>query len=223
MAFDPTALAVYLVTDHEICATAGHSVAETVSAAVIAGVRTVQVRAKDAATGQYLAEVLEVDQAIRSLNIDGVLLFVNDRVDVALAAHLAGANIAGVHLGQSDLPTKVARQLLWTDALIGLSVSNLNQLRAADDSVDYFGIGPLYSTPTKTDTEAALGLAGCAELAAATSVPSVTIGGVKDADLAGIRAVGFAGGAVVSAICGVADPGQAAAQLLTTWQEVIHR
>ncbi len=219
--FDTETLSIYLVTDADQCRTAGRSVAETVQAAVEAGIRSVQVRAKDANTGSFLAEVLEVGEIIRRMDSRGeTLLFVNDRVDVALAAHNHGAPIAGVHLGHTDLPAAAARELLWPGALIGISVNDLDQLRAAEPVADYFGIGPLYPTPTKADAEPALGLAGCASLAAGTAIPAVTIGGVKASDLPGIRAAGLAGGAVVSAICAASDPSRATADLLDAWRGV---
>jgi thiamine-phosphate diphosphorylase len=220
--FDTAALSVYLVTDAEQCQAAGRSVVETVAGAVKAGVRAVQVRAKDANTASFLAEVLELGEALIDLDPTGeVLLFINDRVDVALAARQAGVRVAGVHLGHTDLPPNIARKLLWSGALIGVSVNNAGQLQAAEGVADYFGIGPLYPTPTKVDAEPALGLSGCAALAASTSVPAVTIGGVKTADLPRIRRAGLQGGAVVSAICAAANPAAASAALVASWQGAI--
>ena len=102
--------AVYLVTDADQCAASGRSVPDTVAAAVAAGVRAVQVRAKDAHGGGFLAEVLAVADALAAtLGGEDTALIVNDRIDIALAARAAGARVDGVHVGQSDLPAASVR------------------------------------------------------------------------------------------------------------------
>ena len=212
----PVDLSVTLVTDRGIARAAGHELPELVARAVRGGVTCVQVREKDAAGAAFLATVLAVAAALPA----GVTLLVNDRVDVFLAARAAGARVHGVHVGQSDLPVTAVRALVGPDAVIGLSASSAEQLRAAADSparVDYVGIGALHATTTKRDAPAPLGLAEFARLAAASALPAVGIGGVRAADLPGLRAAGAAGGAVVSAICGAADPEAAARELAAAW------
>ena len=222
MSLDPAGLALYLVTDTDLCRAAGHTVPSVVSAAVRAGVRAVQVRAKDASGAAFLGEVLEVADAIAGVpGGERVDLYVNDRVDVALAARAAGARVAGVHLGQSDLPAAAARRILWPGALIGVSVVDDDTLRAVE-AADYLGIGPLRDTATKPDAERALGRTGVAALARAATVPAVAIGGISAADLPRLRADGLAGAAVVSAICAAADPERAARDLLRAWNERTH-
>jgi thiamine-phosphate pyrophosphorylase len=136
-----------------------------------------------------------------------VPLIINDRLDVALAC---GAQ--GVHLGQSDMPAALARQLLPPEVFIGLSVENLADVaRAAGQPVDYLGISPVYATPTKTDTARPWGLAGVRQVRALTRLPLVAIGGIHQGNAAAVLQAGADGLAVVSAICAAADP-QAAAQ-----------
>ncbi|MFT4296347.1 MAG: bifunctional hydroxymethylpyrimidine kinase/phosphomethylpyrimidine kinase [Micropruina sp.] len=214
--FDTTVLAVYLVTDAGQCAAAGRSVADTVAAAVRSGVRSVQVRAKDASGATFLDDVAAVADAIASVPGADCVLIVNDRVDVALAARARGVPVDGVHVGQSDLPAPVLRAILWPGAILGVSAATREEIRAAEPYADYLGIGPLRDTATKPDADPALGLARVAELAA-TRLPAVTIGGVLADDLPGLRAAGLDGAAVVSGICAAPDPGEAARTYLARW------
>ncbi|MBO0982423.1 thiamine phosphate synthase [Rathayibacter sp. SD072] len=208
-------LSLYLVTDTRQCGARG--VPAVVSAAVLGGVRTVQIRDHDASAAELLALVLAVADVLD----ERTTLVVDDRVDVALAARLAGARVHGVHLGQSDLPVLAARQLLGPDAVLGLTANTPAHLEAVHalpaGTVDYLGVGVIRPTATKPDHPVPLGIDGFADLAAATPLPCVAIGGVGLHDAAALRAAGAAGLAVVSAICTAEDPAAAAAALRAEW------
>lgn len=209
------ALAVYLVTDEAICDAAGRTVADTARLAVAGGVTCVQVRSKSAPARDFLAQVLAVAEAVG----DRVPVLVNDRVDVFLAARDAGAGVAGVHVGQSDLPALAVRRTIGADAVLGLSAATPDEIaRAAADAVDYIGIGPVYDTATKADAPAGGGIEWAAGLAARSSLPAVAIGGITAADAAPLARAGFAGAAVVSAICAAGDPAAAARTLADEWR-----
>ncbi|MCE5309748.1 MAG: thiamine phosphate synthase, partial [Acidobacteriales bacterium] len=136
-------------------------------------------------------------------------LLINDRVDVALAV---GAD--GVHIGQSDMDFRDARKLLGPDALIGFSIETMEQAaEAAGLDAAYFGVSPVFSTPTKTDTAAEWRLDGLRRLRAASGQVLVGIGGISVVNAAGVIRAGADGIAVVSAICGAADPERAAREL----------
>lgn len=200
---DPRALRLMLVTERALCGARGLS--EVVAAAVRGGVGSVQLRDKTLDARELVALARALKAQLAGL---GVPLIVNDRLDVALAA---GAD--GVHLGQRDLPVAEARRL-WPQGLIGLSIENAAQLRAAESqAIDYYGASPVFATPTKTDTAPALGLPGLAALRALTSRPLLAIGGITAANAAAVRAAGADGLAVVSALCAAADP-EAATQAL---------
>ncbi|SPF68027.1 thiamine-phosphate diphosphorylase [Propionibacterium ruminifibrarum] len=210
-------LRLYLVTDEPQCASAGRSVLQTVVAAVDGGVTCVQLRAKDTDGGPFLAQVLEVSRAVG----DRVPVIVNDRVDVFLAARELGAAVAGVHIGQSDLPAPLVRALIGDDAFLGLSASTDSEIIAAqaEGACDHLGIGAVHDTATKTDAPGGLGVAGVARAASLVGLPAVAIGGVKVPDMAPLAAAGLDGGAVVSAICCAPDPRRAAAELLAAWTD----
>ncbi|PAT36031.1 thiamine phosphate synthase [Vandammella animalimorsus] len=209
-------LALYLVTDSGQCARAGRNLQETVLRAVEGGVRIVQIREKDASAREFLASVCAVAQVLPTQ----VPLLVNDRIDVFLAARAAGARVAGVHIGQSEIPAKLARQLIGPQAILGLSAATPAALAEAERCgvVDYVGIGPLNTTTTKKNAPPALGLPALQALSQGVRLPAVAIGGIGSGDMAGLRAAGFDGAAVVSAICAAPDPRQAAQALLQAWQ-----
>ena len=77
----------------------------------------------------------------------GALLIVNDDVEAAIAI---GAD--GLHVGQDDMLARDARERIGTSMILGLSVET-EELAAAVDpaTVDYAGIGPVFSTSTKPD------------------------------------------------------------------------
>jgi thiamine-phosphate pyrophosphorylase len=210
-------LSVYLVTDARLVAAAGHDLVELVRAATGNGVTAVQVREKDAPAGVFLDTVLRIADVIPG----DVALIVNDRVDVFLAARAAGAPVAGVHVGQSDLPVASVRELIGPDAILGLSAATDEQLchaAASPARVDYVGVGALHATSTKKDAPAPLGHDRFARLVALSGLPSVGIGGVTQTDLPQMRSAGAAGAAVVSAICSADQPAEAARQLRAAWE-----
>jgi thiamine-phosphate pyrophosphorylase len=207
-------LRLYLVTDTALCtALPGRTVADVVRQAVAGGVTCVQLRDKTASTRDLVALARAVQH---SLSGTGVPLVINDRIDVALAC---GAQ--GVHLGQSDMGVADARRLLPEHVFLGLSVERMADVHEAQqlnpEWVDYFGVSPVFATPTKTDTAPPWGLAGLAQVRAATALPLVAIGGVSAQCASDLRAAGADGLAVVSAICAATDPKAAAQALLTAF------
>ncbi|MBB1074397.1 thiamine phosphate synthase [Rhodoferax sp. 4810] len=195
-------LRLYLVTDQQ--ALRGRSLTDVVNQAVLGGVTCVQLREKTASTRDFVTLALALQRLLKPL---GVPLVINDRIDVALAC---GAQ--GVHLGQSDMPVMLARQLLPPEVFIGLSVENLDDVRrAAALPVDHLGVSPVFATPTKTDTAPPWGLSGLRQVRAMTDLPLVAIGGIHLSNAAEMLAAGADGLAVVSALCSADDP-RAAAQ-----------
>jgi len=212
----PVDLSVYLVTDAAQAAASGRDVARTVELAVAGGVTAVQIREKDASSRDFLRTVLRVSDVLPS----EVSLFVNDRVDVFLAARAAGARVTGVHVGQDDLPVATVRELVGPKAVIGLSAATPDELLAAESDaarVDYVGIGILRATRTKADAPAPLGIDGFGRHASLVGLPAVAIGGVTVADMAPLRVAGAAGAAVVSGICAAADPCSASRAFAQAW------
>jgi len=207
-------LGLYLVTDRELCL--GRPLPEVVAQAVAGGVNVVQLREKSASTRQFV----ELGRALLALLAPlGVPLIINDRLDVALAVGAQGA-----HLGQSDMPVAEARAILGPKALLGLSVETMAQLREAEalpqGLVDYYGLSPIFQTPTKADAGPGWGLAGLgqarAEVDAGSRRPIVAIGGIGPGNAASVLRCGAGALAVVSAICSAPDPQAASRELADT-------
>lgn len=198
---------LYLVTDRIIAQQAGHTVAFVVEEACRAGVRWVQLREKELSTRAFLEAARELKQITQAY---GARLIINDRVDIALAV-----DADGVHVGQDDMPYEVVRSLVGPDKLIGLSVNNMIELRAAlDDKPDYLGVAAVFATNTKLDTSNLLGLDGLREICTSTSLPTFAIGGINATNIKQIMQAGATGAAVVSAICGQPSPYEATRELL---------
>jgi len=200
--FDPT---LYLVTDQRLCGE--RSVLDVVGLAVRGGATMVQLREKRL----DMRSLVDLARALKGLLEPlGVPLIINDRVDAALAV---GAH--GVHLGQHDMPAKLARHLLGDSALIGLSVERLEHIREAERlDVDYYGVSPIFPTSTKPGLNTPWGLAGLAAVRQATARPLVAIGGINLDNACAALTAGADGVAVVSAICAAADPLKAAEDLV---------
>ncbi len=204
MGLDARNLLLYLVTDRALCAQYG--LTETVAAAVRGGVSFVQLRDKTATTKDRVEQATALKQALRGT---GVPLVINDDLAAAVAA-----DVDGVHIGQDDADPQQARTALGPDKIIGLSCETAAHVRAVDPSVaDYLGLGTVFPTATKADHSPSIGLSGLADLAALAKLPTVAIGGLKQAHCPDVMRAGCDGMAVVSAICGQADPLRAAASL----------
>jgi thiamine-phosphate pyrophosphorylase len=200
--FDPKIWRLCLVTDRGLAL--GRPLVDVVAQAVSGGVTMVQLREKDCTTREFLEEARALKALLAPL---GVPLVINDRIDIALAV-----NADGLHVGQTDMPVDVARAMLGPGKILGLSITNAEQMSHADASkTDYLGVGPLYLQSTKTNASNPLGVEGFAALRAMTERPVMAIGGLKADNCAPVLASGADGLAVVSGIVSADDPRAAAA------------
>jgi thiamine-phosphate pyrophosphorylase len=176
------------------------------------GVDLVQLRRKGL---EWRDEVDQLRQLGALARPTGALLSANDRADVA-----AFADVDVLHVGQDDLPPRLARRLLGPDVLIGLSSHDEKQLEAAvaDPDVDYFCVGPVWATPTKQGRPG-VGLdllrraAAIAPPFAAGAKPWFVTGGVDPRTLDEVLETGARRVVVVRAVTEAADPGAVAAEL----------
>jgi thiamine-phosphate pyrophosphorylase len=178
---------VYPLTDVQL---SGLSHAEQVRRLSLGGASFIQLREKR-------MPALEFYEQAKAAQQSGVRLIINDRVDIALAV---GA--AGVHLGQDDMPPEAARKLLGPQAIIGYSTHNVDQaIDAVRLPIDYLAIGPIFSTTTKTDTAAVLGLEGLRAVRQAVGdFPLVAIGGITHANAREVIHAGADSVAVISTL-----------------------
>jgi thiamine-phosphate pyrophosphorylase len=187
-----------------------HDLETFLSAVLEAGADIVQLREKGAEAGDLLRWSTTFRAAADRY---GALFVMNDRPDVAIAA---GAD--GVHLGQNDLPPAVARQLMGTEMLIGLSTHTRGEFDAGATEADYLCAGPIYATPTKpgrpaTGLEIVTHAAG-RQRDGVERRPWFAIGGIDAALLPGVIEAGATRIVVVRA-AGGPDPLASVKALLT--------
>ena len=163
------------------------------------------------ARGRELTGREHFDLAVRLSDSQTVRLFVNDRLDVALAVPTAG-----VQLGHGSLPVSTARALnpLWW---IGKSVHDLAEADAARaEGADYLVVGPVFATATHPG-RSPLGLAKLQQIAAAAGeIPVIAIGGITGDRVREVRCSGAYGVAAIRAFWDDAEPA-AAARRMREW------
>ena len=190
------------IADDDLCRCVGE--------ALDAGAPAVQLRDKTSGA----ADTLELARSLReACGARNALFFVNDRVDIALAA---GAD--GVHLGPEDPPVRVARELGGGDFLIGASAGTVLEAEQAErDGADYLGCGSVFATRSKADAGVPIGLQGLGAVVRAVPIPVVAIGGIRPLAAPLIREAGAAGSAVISALLGPAPVYETVRSLLAPW------
>jgi thiamine-phosphate pyrophosphorylase len=190
---DPRALRVYVLTSASF---AGRSHRDVAAAAIAGGATAIQLRAPELPDDELLRVAIDLAERCREAD---VLFIVNDRPDVAVAS---GAD--GVHVGQGD-DLDGARASLGPDGVLGISVGSIEQARGAvDRGADYVAV-TVWGTPTKPEATPG-GPELVREIAGASSIPVVGIGGIDAANAASVLAAGAAGVAVISAVAAAPDP-----------------
>jgi len=161
---------LYPVISSEFCA--GRSPEEVFAAAAAGGAKVIQIREKHMADSR-LCELVRACRPVADRF--GVLLIVDDRAEVALAA---GAD--GVHVGQDDASVAEVKEVS-PDLLVGKSTHNLAELLAAqEEGTDYLNIGPIYPTKTKSVSYPAVGIELLRELVPHVAIPFSVMGGIKE-------------------------------------------
>ena len=187
---------------------------DRVTAALRSGVAMVQHRCKSGSDRSRLAEAKALAALCQN---HGALLIINDRIDLALAV-----DADGVHLGQDDLPTDVARGLIGPERLLGRSTHSLDQVAQANrEDCDYLGLGPVNTTAVKPERPA-IGAELVGQALAITQKPVFAIGGITQANLSQLMAVGCRRVAVIGAIMGSNTPAESSQSLLNSLSRLNH-
>ena len=146
---------------------------EVVGKMLEAGVKFIQYREKEKPALDRYNECL---QLVKMTKEAGATFIIDDFIDLAIAV-----NADGVHIGQSDLPPQVVRNLIGEDKIIGLSTHEVAQLEKSNDLgdiIDYIGVGPVYATQTKKNA-VPVGFSYVDYAAKHAKHPFVAIGGIK--------------------------------------------
>jgi thiamine-phosphate pyrophosphorylase len=184
---------IYAIADAD--ALAPRPVAGAVAEMAAAGVLSIQVRAKRW-SGRQWHEAVEA--CCRELEGSGAALWLDDRADLA-----ALFPVAGVHLGQADLPPAAARRVIGDRRWIGQSTHDRRQLAAAgaDPEVDMIAVGPIFPTTGKARPDPVVGLELLRRARAATAKPLLAIGGIDAGSVAAVLAAGADAAVVLGAVC----------------------
>jgi thiamine-phosphate pyrophosphorylase len=183
----------------------GGSDFDLLNAAVRGGARIIQLREKRLPAG----ELYRMAFAFRKITAEaGMLLIINDHIDIALAV-----DADGVHLGQEDLPLSAARRIA-PELLIGISTHSREEaLKAQAEGADYINIGPIFPTRTKEGAAQFLGPEAIPEIAAGLRIPFTVMGGINEVNVEQVLIHGACRVAVVTAVTMAADMATAVAAL----------
>jgi thiamine-phosphate pyrophosphorylase len=188
---------LYLITDRKLF-NAQCSMYLAIEAALMGGVKFIQLREKDLPTRKLL------DMAYWMLGLTkeyNAKLLINDRVDIALAV-----NADGVHLGQKSLPAHAVRKIAGNKLLIGVSTHSFDEAAGAEeDGADFITLGPIYQTPSKLKYGNPVGIDVLRRVKSRVSIPVLPIGGIKMDKVKEVMDAGADGVALISAILAAED------------------
>jgi thiamine-phosphate pyrophosphorylase len=183
---------LYVITDEEL--SHGRSHVEIAKAAILGGADVIQLRDKRAGSRNLYETALQIRKLTNEV---GVQFIVNDRLDIALAV-----NADGLHVGQDDLPTAVAREYLGPRKILGVSIRTVEEaLLAEKDGADYLGAGPVFEArSTKADAGEPRGIQLIRNICSKIALPIVAIGGINHENISSVIEAGAQCAAVISAV-----------------------
>lgn len=186
---------LYLITDRHECS---RPLPDVVAEACKAGVRAVQLREKDL-SAQDLFKL--GGQLKRICDNEEAQLFVNDRLDIALAL-----GTAGVHLTTQSLPVHVVRRLIPQTSLVGVSTHGLAEAISADEAgADFIVLSPIFKTRSASFQGKTLGIEGLRQVCKEVPIPTYALGGITPDRAKDCINAGAFGVAVRSIIMGARD------------------
>lgn len=206
MTFSTFPYKLYLVTDEKACL--GRDFFWVVEEALKGGVDLVQLREKHLPEKDFIYKANKLKELCQKYTVP---LIINDHAGVAKAIQADG-----LHIGQNDAKMEVVKEMLGQNFPVGLSLEREAELKnSASNQAWYFGVSPIFSTPTKVDTYTEWGLEGLQRLRKLTPKPLVAIGNIKINNAREVIAAGADCLAVVSGICSAPSPGTAAAEFIS--------
>jgi thiamine-phosphate pyrophosphorylase len=201
----PLDLRLIVITDRQLAAP--RSIEWIVQEALAAGAPAIQLRDKTARASELLVQA----QRLRDLTARyHARLFINDRLDVALASHADG-----VHLGPDDIPMAAARRSA-PSLLLGYSTDSPDEAQQAERvGASYIGCGSVFPTTSKAEVAGeAIGAERLRDVVRAVRLPVIAIGGIAPDNIESLAGTGIAGCAVIGAIMTAANPGSVVETLL---------
>ncbi|MSQ12611.1 MAG: thiamine phosphate synthase [Dehalococcoidia bacterium] len=204
---------LYVILDPQLAR--GRDITQMAEQVLKSGARVLQLRDKQSEKGLQLPVAKRLTELCEQ---HGALLIVNDHADLAAAS---GAH--GLHVGQKDLPVVEARRSLAPRQLLGNSNATMDEAMASQQQgVDYLAVGAIFATTSKDNTRPA-GLATLSRVREQAQAPLVAIGGINEGNVEQVIAAGADSVAVISAVSGADDPGQAAARMTERIERALAR
>lgn len=199
MAYD-----LYVITDEKLSRNRSHI--EIARAAISGGADVIQLRDKECRCSDLIVSACAIRDITNRMN---TLFIVNDRLDVALISRADG-----VHLGQDDIPIRLARGISPKGFIIGISVGSVEEaIRAEMEGADYIALSPIFSTSSKEDAGSGHGLDMLMAIRSSVSIPLLAIGGIGPGNVTEVILAGADGVAVISAVVSSPDISEAARKL----------
>jgi thiamine-phosphate pyrophosphorylase len=204
------ALHVYVITENVPSLHRTHL--DVAAAALAGGADIIQFRDKTMRDEEFRSTAQKL---LRLCRVQRVPLILNDRVQIAIEI---GAD--GIHVGHKDMSITDLRHRVPPGMIVGVSARNFDEaLALANCDVDYLGVGPIFSTPSKSDASEPIGLDELRRICTTVKLPVVAIGGITASNLPGIIDSGASGAAVISAVSHQPDMTVATSQLRASWEK----
>ena len=179
------------------------------------GVTMIQLREKQLTTNQYYELAKMVKQITDTYQVP---LIIDDRLDVCLAV-----DAAGLHIGDDELPVSVARQVLGTEQILGVTAKTVKRaLEAEESGADYLGTGAIFPTTTKENAPITL-ISTLKDICQAVGIPVVAIGGLTCENIHQLSGTGIAGIAVVRDLMQARDIEARTQEFLTKLDQIISK
>lgn len=201
---------MYLITDEDACL--GKDIYQCVEESLKAGVNLVQLREKEMSTRDFYKRAKKLKELCHRYNVP---LLINDRIDIALAV-----DADGVHLGQSDMPIEVAKEIIGHQKIVGISAGNMEEAISAQKSgADYIGVGAVFTTNTKKDADY-VSKETLSEMTKKLHIPVLAIGGIKLDNIEHLKNTEIDGICVISDILNNDDCKKRSEDLLNAFREL---
>ena len=177
------------------------------------GVTMIQLREKQLTTNQYYELAKIVKQITDTYQVP---LIIDDRLDVCLAV-----DAAGLHIGDDELPVSVARQVLGTEKILGVTAKTVKRaLEAEESGADYLGTGAIFPTTTKENAPITL-ISTLKDICQTVDIPVVAIGGLTCENIHQLSGTDIAGIAVVRDLMQARDIEARTQEFLTKLDQII--
>lgn len=211
MKLNKESMLVYAITDRHW--TGMQTLEQQVDDVLKNGATFLQIREKNMPHDELVKEAVHIKEIAAKYNVPVVI---DDDIYAVMES-----GVDGVHIGQNDMDYVEARNLLGDNKIIGMTAPSVVLAKKAEElGADYIGAGAVFNTSTKKDTKP-LELSTLKEICNSVSIPVVAIGGIDHSNVRELKGTDIDGVAVISALFGASDPGEATRELVSIMKDII--